>query len=155
MKKNMRILIAYDGSEPSRQALNQGVILAKLTDSDVTILSVVPRIMIPFFSEGGLGPSSISAAQQMADYHEEMKDYYSKSLEKAVKEVEREYPELKVETKLIEGRPSSTIVEMAEEDGYDLIILGSRGLGGITGWLLGSTSKKVVESCTIPVLVVK
>ena len=93
MKKNMRLLIAYDGSEPSRQALNQGVNVAKLTDSDVTILTVVPRIMIPLFSSE---VSSISAAQEMGNYYQEMKDYYSKSLEKAVKEIERKYPELQI-----------------------------------------------------------
>lgn len=148
----MRILIAYDGSEPSRQALNQGVNIAKLTDSHVTILTVAPRIMIPLFSSE---VSSISTAQEMGNYYQDMKDYYSKSLKKGVKEIERNYPELQIETMLKEGRPSSTIVETAEEGKYDLIVIGSRGLGGISGWLLGSTSKKVVESCKVPILVVK
>ena len=61
MKKGMRILIAYDGSEPSQHALEQRVSLAKLTDSDVTIISVVPRIMIPVFTEPGTGVSMYSA----------------------------------------------------------------------------------------------
>ena len=154
MKREMRILIAYDGSEPSKHALDQGISLANLTDSEVTILSVVPRVMMPVFSEAGLG-APVSTAQQMVDYHKEMKEYYSNSLRKASEDIENDYPDLKIETRLLEGRPSQTIVDMAEDDCLDLIVIGSRGVGGITGWILGSTSRRVVESCTVPVLVIK
>ena len=84
-----------------------------------------------------------------------MKEFYAKSLDEAGKDVAENYPELKVQTRLLEGRPSSTIVEQAKNDGVDLIVIGSRGVGGITGWILGSTSRRVVESCTVPILVVK
>ena len=154
MKKGMRILIAYDGSEPSQHALEQGVSLAKLTDSDVTIISVVPRIMIPVFTEPGTGASMYSA-QEMANAQREMSRYYSDSLKEASQRLASEYPELKVETELLEGRPSQAIIDMAENDGFDLIVIGSRGLGGITGWILGSTSRRVVDSCTVPVLLIK
>ena len=154
MKKGMRILIAYDGSEPSQHALEQGVSLAKLTDSDVTIMSVVPRIMIPVFTEPGTGASMYSA-QEMANAQREMSRYYSDSLKEASQRLASEYPELKVETELLEGRPSQAIIDMAENDGFDLIVIGSRGLGGITGWILGSTSRRVVDSCTVPVLLIK
>jgi len=150
----MRILIAYDGSEPSKHALDQGIILANLTESEVIILSVVPTVMMPVFSEAGMG-AAVSAAQQMADYHEEMKEYYSNSLEKASEDIGSDYPDLSVETRLLEGRPSQSIVDVAEDVGFDLIVIGSRGIGGITGWILGSTSRRVVESCTVPVLVIK
>ena len=154
MKKGMRILIAYDGSEPSQHALEQGVSLAKLTDSDVTIMSVVPRIMIPVFTEPGTGASMYSA-QEMANAQREMSRYYSDSLKEASQRLASEYPELKVETELLKGRPSQAIIDMAENDGFDLIVIGSRGLGGITGWILGSTSRRVVDSCTVPVLLIK
>ena len=150
----MRILIAYDGSEPSKHALDQGVSLANLTSSEVTILSVVPTVMMPVFSEAGMG-APVSTAQQMADYHEEMREYYSNSLEKVSEDIGGDYPDLKVETMLLEGRPSQTIVDVAEDNDFDLIVIGSRGIGGITGWILGSTSRRVVESCTVPVLVIK
>jgi nucleotide-binding universal stress UspA family protein len=56
---------------------------------------------------------------------------------------------------LREGRPSATIVDVAEKDGYDLIVMGSRGIRGITSWILGSTSRGVVDSCKKPVLIIK
>ncbi len=47
------------------------------------------------------------------------------------------------------------ILRVAEEEGYDLIAIGSRGLGGAKAWLLGSVSNKVVSESDIPVLVAK
>jgi nucleotide-binding universal stress UspA family protein len=155
MKKRMKILVAYDGSDPSKHALDEGVNLAKLTDSELTILSVVPRVMMPVFPDEGLGAAPLTAAQEMTEIKETMKEFYAKSLDEAGKDIAENYPELKVKTKLLEGRPSSTIVEQAENDDIDIIVIGSRGIGGITGWILGSTSRRVVESCTVPILVVK
>jgi nucleotide-binding universal stress UspA family protein len=154
MKKGMRILIAYDGSEPSKHALDQGMSLAEVTNSEVTILSVVPRVMIPIYSDVGAA-GSMYTGREMAEIQEDMREFYSDSLREVSKELHERYPGVKVDTELLEGRPSQTIVEVAEDNGYDLIVIGSRGLGGITGWILGSTSRRVVESCTVPVLVIK
>jgi nucleotide-binding universal stress UspA family protein len=133
MNKRMRILIAYDGSEPSKHALNQGVSLASLTDSDITILSVVPNIMIPIYSEEGLEVSPASSAQEMVGYQEELKKHYSNNIAKASDEIAGTYPGIKVETMLLDGKPSQTIVDVAKEGVFDLIVIGSRGIGGITG----------------------
>ena len=84
-----------------------------------------------------------------------MKTIYGKSLEEAEEDIKGHFPDLQVTTQLLEGRPSSTIVDEAENNDMDLIVIGSRGLGGITGWILGSTSRRVVESCTKPVLIIK
>jgi nucleotide-binding universal stress UspA family protein len=150
----VRILIAYDGSEPSKHAVEQGMSLALLTESDVTIVSVVPRVMIPGYSEVGAG-GSVYARREMAEIQEGIREYYSDSLKEVSKDLHEKYPEVKVDTNLLEGRPSQTIIDFADDDVYDLIVIGSRGLGGITGWVLGSTSRRFVESCTVPVLVIK
>jgi nucleotide-binding universal stress UspA family protein len=155
MKKGMNILVGYDGSEPSRHALDQGVSLSELTQSKIFILSVVSRIMLPIFPEEGTGASSISTAQEITELQKRMKEYFSESLKKAKEEILENYPDLEVETRLLEGRPSSTIVEEAEKGDFDLLVMGSRGLGGISGWILGSTSRRVVESCKLPVLIIK
>ena len=149
-----KILVAFDGSEPSRNALDHAVSIAVMWKAELTILSVVPQVMMPVFPDGGLGAAPI-AATHMTDYQDRMREIYAKSLREVEDDVKEAFPDLKVSSRLLEGRPSSTIVDEAEKDGADLIVIGSRGLGGITGWILGSTSRRVVESCTKPVLVVK
>jgi nucleotide-binding universal stress UspA family protein len=150
-----KILVAFDGSEPSRNALDNAVTIANKWKAELTILSVVPRVMMPVFPDEGFGAAPITAAQDMSDYQEKMRSIYNMSLKEAEEDVKGAFPDIKVNTKLLEGRPSSVIVEEAENEGVDLIVIGSRGIGGITGWILGSTSRRVVESCTKPILVVK
>ena len=150
-----KILVAFDGSEPSKHALDHAVSIAESNKAEIHILSVVPRVMMPVFPDEGFGAAPVTAAQDMSEYQERMKEIYGRSLMEAEKDIKNHYPELDVKTKLMEGRPSSTIVDEAENNDMDLIVIGSRGIGGITGWILGATSRKVVESCTKPVLVVK
>ncbi len=53
------------------------------------------------------------------------------------------------------GQPASEIVRVAEEEGCDLIVLGSRGLSGVQAFLLGTASDCVAHHARCPVLVVK
>lgn len=55
----------------------------------------------------------------------------------------------------MEGRPSERIVEVAKEGKFDVIVMGSRGLGGIKGFFLGSVSDRVADEAACPVLIVK
>jgi nucleotide-binding universal stress UspA family protein len=150
-----KILVAYDGSEPSKHALDHAVNIAERWGSELEILSVVPRVMMPVFPDEGFGAAPITAAQDMSDYQDKMRSIYQASLEEAENDVKESFSNIKVSTRLLEGRPSSIIVDEAENNDFDLIVIGSRGIGGITGWILGSTSRRVVESCTKPILVVK
>ena len=56
---------------------------------------------------------------------------------------------------MIQGAPAEVILEYAKQNGVDLIVIGSRGLGGIREFVLGSVSHNVVQHAKIPVLVVK
>jgi nucleotide-binding universal stress UspA family protein len=150
-----RILVPLDGSDPSNNALEHAIGIAEKFGSELTLLAVVPKVMVPVFPDEGFGAAPVTAAKDMARYQDRMKEIYENVLVEARAKAEDEYPELKVETILREGRPSATIVDIAENDGVDLIVMGSRGIGGITGWILGSTSSHVVDSCTKPILIVK
>ena len=55
----------------------------------------------------------------------------------------------------MEGRPSVNIVYVAEKEGYDLMVMGSRGIGGIEGRIFGSTSRRVAASCKKPIMIIK
>ena len=150
-----KILVALDGSEPSNHALEQAVEIATKFKAKLIMLAVVQRVMIPIFPDEGFGGVPLSAAKDMAQYQDKMRVVYQTVLDEAQDKIKEEHPDLEVEAILKEGRPSATITEYAENDGADLIVMGSRGIGGYTGWILGSTSRRVVDSCTKPILIVK
>jgi len=91
----------------------------------------------------------------MAQYQEKMREIYQSVLDDAMIQIKNEHPVLMVEAVLKEGRPSMTITDFAESEGVDLIVMGGRGIGGYAGWILGSTSHRVVDSCSKPVIIVK
>ena len=155
MNMYSNILVPLDGSEPSNNALEHALTIAKKFNAKVSLLAVVARVILPVFPDEGFGTAPMTAAKDMARYQEKMKIIYENVLTEAREKVTREHPDIELATLLKEGRPSATIVETAEEDRYDLIVMGSRGVGGITGWILGSTSRRVVDSCTKPILIVK
>jgi len=150
-----KILVALDGSDPSNNALEHAATIAKKFDAELILVAVVQRMMIPIFPDEGFGAVPLSAAKDMAQYQDKMRVLYQNVLKEAEEKVKEEYPGVKTESILKEGRPSATLVEQAEKDDVDIIVMGSRGIGGYTGWILGSTSRRVVDSCTKPILIVK
>ncbi len=149
-----KILVALDGSEPSRRALDYAVELANKWGAELTLLTVVPR-MNPLALPGEEESFSVQISAATALDRERVRDLYGAVLRRAEEGVRREHPRVRIVARLGEGRPSATIVEVAEDEGFDLIVVGSRGLGCIMGWILGSTSRRVADSCTRPVLIVK
>jgi nucleotide-binding universal stress UspA family protein len=83
------------------------------------------------------------------------KEFHINMKEVACARAVKEQPEIEVKTCLEKGLPSDVIMKVAKIENVDLIVLGSRGLGGITVTILGSTSQSVVHSCTRPILIVK
>jgi nucleotide-binding universal stress UspA family protein len=134
----MKILIAYDGSEAAGNALTRAGQIA-LRGGEVTVISVVP-----------LQPSGPrSGGPVMSGDVEEHK----RELVEAVAKLK----EMGVEAKSIEavGHPAEAIVDEAERGGFELIVVGHRGLHGVQRFLLGSTSTRVVTHAHCDVLVVR
>jgi nucleotide-binding universal stress UspA family protein len=150
-----KILVAYDGSEQAKHAIDYAADMADTCGGTLVVLTVVPRVTLPVFPEEGYGTAPLTTAQDFGDYQDKMRAMYQMSQKEVMKDIAEHFPKLQAEAILLEGRPSATIVEQAEKNGIDLIVMGSRGIGGISGWILGSTSRRVVESCTKPVLVIK
>lgn len=141
-----KILTAIDGSDPAKHALRFAAELAEENEAELVVLAVIPQLHAYFTEDVEL---------DYVQLQEELQKSYGDMLQKNVEELGRDHGDLKV-TKLLEnGNPSKIIVEAAGELGVDLIVLGNKGTGGIISWMLGSTSRSVVEACTVPVLVVK
>jgi nucleotide-binding universal stress UspA family protein len=62
---------------------------------------------------------------------------------------------IKIETKLLQGNPSSVIIDFCENEKQDIIIMGSRGMGKFKELVLGSVSNKVLHHSSCPVMIVR
>ncbi|MBD3206729.1 universal stress protein [Candidatus Bathyarchaeota archaeon] len=142
-----KILVAVDGSEPSLNALDYAAEFADSEKAELTILSVVPNL--PPMAVEGFTPEYIP------QYQEELEESYIDLLNEHEKRLNERFPDLEIVTIVRMGSPGKIIVESAQAREVDLIIVGNRGQSGIITWMLGSVSRYVVDSCTVPVLVVK
>ncbi len=149
----MKILVCTDGSESSQRALKEAAVIAQGCNvEEAAVLHVHdPAVDATFPYHESI------TAEQMENFEkmmEENKKESEKILSKAAKFLENK--NIRTRTILKEGHPSHTIVNVAKEGGFDMIVLGSRGLGGLKKFFLGSVSNAVVqeaENCSV--LVVK
>ncbi|GGG04013.1 universal stress protein [Paenibacillus aceti] len=140
-----RIVAAYDGSKAGTKALEKAIELTKLNrNATLVVLHVFdfPR----FYVADGFAPVPASV-------NEEFYDLAEKTVEEAKKRIEEAGVNATVE--LVQGAPAEVILEYTKKHNNDLIVIGSRGLGGIREFVLGSVSHNVVQHARIPVLVVK
>lgn len=142
-----KILLATDGSEESTLAAQTAVDLADKTNSELHVVYV-----------GGLDyvdPSYVvPGSEYMQQVQENLTQEARKLLDAEVEQVKAAGGS-EVEAHLGLGSPDVEIVRVAEEIGAGLIVLGSRGLGGIRRALMGSVSDSVVRHAHCPVLVVR
>jgi nucleotide-binding universal stress UspA family protein len=139
-----KILIAYDGSFAADEALEQALRLSQLLPGSV--LKVIHTFDIPNFV---LGEALIMPSPELN------KDIYTEAqavVERA-KALVAPFPNTSVV--MIQGDAAKTILSEAEDMHCDLIVIGSRGIGGIRELMLGSVSHYVVQHANVPVLVVK
>ena len=150
-----KILIPIDGSELADKALNLALDLAQKYKAEVEILHVIPPLSIKLTPYPVMGESHVLPPQWVNAYYKQAREESGKMLSEAMKLAQSKAEDLKITSKLGDGRPSDVIVAEAEDEDYDLIVMGSRGLGGIKGLILGSVSNQVVHESKIPVLIVK
>jgi nucleotide-binding universal stress UspA family protein len=138
-----RILTGFDGSEASYKAVLKAADLALSMNSELILLSVVPP---PTVFLGELMTPEIIDPKPLLDSAK-------KTLEMIAEKIEKEKG-IKPNIIVMLGDPADTIVDIAEEEGVDLIVLGRRGLSRLERLFVGSVTRKVLERTKIDVLVV-
>lgn len=151
-----KILVPVDGSRPAHDACMKALELAKIHNSDVEILHIISfsEEYVPYTTDSG-AEETISPPDWINEYIDKVHEHNEKMLDETQKVAREIAPELNITTNLLHGQPGKSIVSRAEEGGFDLIVIGSRGLGGIRELVLGSVSHRVVNDSKVPVLVVK
>jgi nucleotide-binding universal stress UspA family protein len=143
-----KILVAIDGSEASKHAMDFAVDLAEQTSAEIQLLTVVPPVLLPSL---GFYKVKSKAIRECAD---ELETIFWEILAKSLDEVQKRRPKLKVSTKLEMGEPHKKIIQTAKLGNFDLIVMGSRGLGS-RFTALGSVSSRVIDEASCPVAITR
>lgn len=139
------ILVAYDGSDSSVKALDLVATIVKGNpDANIDIANVVA---IPLLTEEQI--AAFSSVLEM------MEKDGADLLDEALAKLDELGVENAIQTMLVRGvDPAAELAKLIEHEGYDLVVIGSRGLTGVKGYL-GSVSHKVLANAKVPVLIVK
>ena len=127
MNGNVKILVGTDGSGQSKKALMEAITIAKKFSGSIKVISVHKR--------------------GMENKAEEILNYAKQILEK--EKVEH------TTTSILGTNPARALQQIANREKFNLIVVGSRGLGSTASILLGSVSRQVIATANCNVLVVK
>lgn len=149
-----KILVPQDGSEHSLRALENAVQIAKKFSGKITLIHVYSPVspaivtsVTPAYETVPLAPETVSKLVEAA------RKVGTNILDASEKRVRAEgVQSIKL---LREGHVVEEILKAAKEEGFDLIVVGARGLSSIKEILLGSVSHGVTVHAHCPVLVVK
>ncbi|MFA4850179.1 MAG: universal stress protein [Methanoregula sp.] len=137
-----KILIATDGSERNRAAVEEALQIGRVCGSKVFAAYVLDvGVFESASTDGAVIRDTWTVIQREADA--------------ALDRVRTMADGVNLETVILEGKPAAEIVKFSAEKGIDLIVIGTQGKRGFERLLLGSVAEHVVRSATCKVLVVK
>ncbi|MFZ0183637.1 MAG: universal stress protein [Nitrosotalea sp.] len=135
-----KILVPMDGSKSSFSALDEAIYMASQFDAQITVLYV---LHVAYDNPDLVNtPETRKLLKKVTEF-----------LENAEKQVIKNKISFKKET--LFGQESKKIIDFSQKEKFDLIVMGSRGLGPVKRMILGSVASSVVIKSKIPVLVVK
>lgn len=136
-----RVLVPIDFSDQSQRSLGYAAALAKMFDSTVILLHVLPQ------------QESAAAEPPGSSLVERFRQSCSRQLNELARE--ELHPSIHVQALVRTGHPVQQILAATEELGADLIVLSEHGASGREGSAMGSTAQQVVQKARCPVFIVR
>ena len=138
-----KVMVATDGSEQNKKAISYGIEFAKLSGAKLYVVYVVDTAVFASI------PMDAGWEMMYELLETEGKDASNQVVELG------EAQGLEIESAVLEGHPSNEIIEFAEGNDIDMIVIGTLGKSGLDRFLLGSVAEKVTRNSKVPVLVVR
>lgn len=142
----MTVLVAYDGSDPAQAAVEYAI--EEHADKEIVLLRVIEVA-------SGMTDAGINIIQER--FREKPEKVKKEARQKVAEETTDLFEEagLEFETEIVFGDPAKEIVDYAENNDIDQIVIGNHGRAGVSRVLLGSVGEKVVRRAPMPVTVVR
>lgn len=145
-----RLLVAVDGSGPSLRAVELATALAVATDGSIRLLYAIDANLLRLVGEAPLGVGPIGVGLRTTEIQETLRREAETQLAACRRVCEGAGVPVSDEIEI--ASPVEAIVRAARD--ADLVVMGTRGRGSLSGAILGSVSQRVMASARIPVLVV-
>ena len=141
------IVVGVDGSEESRAALAWAVEEGRLRQAPVLAIHAWEVPMVP--APTGLVPPSVEVVGDLTELREDA----ASLVEVMVREIAGDAADVEIRPLTVEDKPVSALLNAAERNDAQMIVVGSRGHGGFVSLLIGSTSDQVARHATCPVVI--
>lgn len=143
--KTYQIIIPVDFGEQSLIAVRQSFNMAKLTNSELTLLHVIDNDLMNVLQSKIFSKSDLQE-QHLAGVKQQLEDLAAQI---------RQESGVKVNTRIMEGKIYDAIVDVSAEEDAGLIIMGTMGAVGLKKRILGSNASRVVREAVCPVITIK
>jgi nucleotide-binding universal stress UspA family protein len=142
-----KILVSLDGSELAECVFPYVEDIARLRNSRVEAAFVVEHYEMPFhggvvFDENNLKEIERSAKKGAEQYMKTVKKRLSSR-------------GIDVNAVVLEGKIADSLIDYADNNGFDLIVMATHGRSGLARWVIGSVADKILHSSTLPVLLIR
>ncbi len=141
------IVVGTDGSDTATQAVRQAIELARAVGARIDLVSAYEPV-----SDARLREQSIQVPEDL-QWMVNPRDDVQATLDAAASEIRAAGVE--VEVFVLQGDPADAILDVAEERGSDLIVIGNKGMTGAKRFLLGSVPNKVSHHAPCSVLIIR
>lgn len=134
-----KILVAYDGSKPAEKAVEIACDMARENPNARLVFAHVLKLVDAAFGETGANQILFEQARNVQERLEQTAAPFGD----------------RAEVRMLKGSsPATLLVNCCNEEGCDVIVMGSRGMGGVKGYL-GSVSRSVVQEASACVVIAK
>jgi len=146
MAKRLKVLVPFDFSRHSQETLRFALARGKDFSASFLLLYVVPSGEVESFASLGDAPGE-TLSRRIEEARAE--------LEQQTERCRAEFPAAEIASRVVAGVPFKEICRLAEEENFELIVIGTHGRTGLSHLLIGSTAERVVQHASCPVLSLK
>ncbi|MGM0378307.1 MAG: universal stress protein [Bacillota bacterium] len=155
-----KILVPVDGSKASLKAYDYAKEIATKFEAEITLIHVKHTFDQPFYYQSGYDLEDVDVDEMIKKYEKES-DYpenFLNAIGNKIMDNAKKYFEdtdVEIATEILQGRPAHKIIEFAENNDFDVIVMCTHGMSIPRRFTLGSITNKVVHNSKIPVFITR